>query len=87
MCLDCHVTQLSMVLGGWGQVLVAPCQKCNLGIQQECGVLQEELLRQLLIESKAYGSLLGSGGVGDPGRAAPNNLVCLPKYINMTTCP
>ncbi|KAL3150654.1 hypothetical protein ABBQ32_000453 [Trebouxia sp. C0010 RCD-2024] len=29
--------------------------------------VKEDLLRQLLIESKAYGSLLGSGGVGDPG--------------------
>ena len=31
-------------------------------------MLQEDLLRQLLTDSKAYGSLLGSGGVGDPGR-------------------
>ena len=31
--------------------------------------MQEDLLRQLLTDSKAYGSLLGSGGVGDPGIA------------------
>lgn len=30
-------------------------------------ILQEDLLRQLLTDSRAYGSLLGSGGVGDPG--------------------
>ena len=45
---------------------------------QECAVLQEDLLRQLLIDSKAYGSLLGSGGVGDPGRTAQFNTMCCP---------
>lgn len=42
-------------------------------------MLQEDLLRQLLIESKAYGSLLGSGGVGDPGTIAQSNIICLSR--------
>lgn len=37
-------------------------------------VPQEDLLRQLLTDSKAYGSLLGSGGVGDPGRNAQDHV-------------
>ena len=37
-------------------------------------MLQEDLLRQLLTDSKAYGSLLGSGGVGDPGKLPKTNL-------------
>ena len=36
-------------------------------------VPQEDLLRQLLTDSKAYGSLLGSGGVGDSGRNAQDH--------------
>lgn len=45
------------------------------GTDQESAVLQEDLLRQLLIESKAYGSLLGSGAVGDPGTTAQSNIM------------
>ena len=30
-------------------------------------LLQKKLLQQLLKDSNAYGTLLGSGGVGDPG--------------------
>lgn len=30
-------------------------------------MLQKQLLQQLVTSSKAYGTLLGSGGVGDPG--------------------
>lgn len=37
-------------------------------------MLQEDLLRQLLTDSKAYGSLLGSGGVGDPGQLSNTSL-------------
>lgn len=36
--------------------------------------MQEDLLRQLLTDSKAYGSLLGSGGVGDPGELSNKSL-------------
>lgn len=38
-------------------------------------MVQEELLRQLLTDSKAYGSLLGSGGVGDPGRVSNTHIL------------
>ncbi len=49
--------------------ILAACLSCltqpNLILL--CIILQEQLLRQLLTESQAYGSLLGSGGVGDSG--------------------
>ena len=49
----------------------------------DCGmVVQEGLLRQLLAESKAYGTLLGSGGVGDAGNATDD---CWPSSFASLT--
>lgn len=36
-----------------------------------CGVVQEQLLQQVITDSRAYGTLLGSGAIGDSGQAYP----------------
>lgn len=56
-------------------------------------MLQEDLLRQLLTDSKAYGTLLGSGGVGDPGKLSNTRLAfvkllgVVPPASSLTTLP
>ena len=33
--------------------------------------MQEELLQRVITDSRAYGTLLGSGAIGDSGKSAP----------------
>lgn len=71
---EAQINAASQMIQEYGQALTVKDARLALDYYwQAAAVLggatsvKEQLLRQLLTESKAYGTLLGSGGVGDSG--------------------